>query len=536
MKENLVVWGTGNICKTCLIWNKQFNPDFYIDRNWQKKEFYGKKVLHPDEISDWDKLFIIIAVLDGHDIKQFLKAMGLMEKEDFIDFKDFFSEITDAFTALVELKERLTSFPRSSIDLFIVAPIFTARQNTLLLNLFKQYLDANPSLFTVIQAPLRVLKKEMASDYLNTIVFDEPLLCEFDSKNTDKDDVFCKYKDFHIELNEEEECWIEQLETRKYSSPKDVYLCRVLLMYTKELLAILNTNRIIIWGGWSRYSYMLQYVAEKYHIDYGFMEYGWIPGTVQFDTRGIAGQSKYAHESIKLCQLSSGTKRWSEISDVVQFVCREKFDSYISEGVIDEQKEVEKCKNGKTALFIGMSVSGTGIVPGTKYWKENISSVYDSLEEAVIDAAEVCFKNHILMIFKPHPDMIISSDFENKLILHHVLIIKKLPIDLLIMESDIAISMASAVDYKVLMYAKPLVKIGHTVMNKKGCTYEVECRGQLENNILMALKYGQTEKQKTCFFSLLDFLLQNQLWDDLSDRQKRYGKSLCEDFFGERQI
>ena len=103
-------------------------------------------------------------------------------------------------------------------------------------------------------------------------------------------------------------------------------------------------------------------------------------------------------------------------------------------------------------------------------------------------------------------------------------------IDKLIKLADVVVSIASSVDYKTLIYGKPLVQLGiHTLLGK-GCTYVVLEKGMLEKQICLALENGMTEEQIEKFDRLLQILLQKYLWDDLSDRSLRYGRSTDEDF------
>ena len=133
----------------------------------------------------------------------------------------------------------------------------------------------------------------------------------------------------------------------------------------------------------------------------------------------------------------------------------------------------------------------------------------------------------IYLIFKPHPGEPVP---ELKCGLEDVIIVRSMEIDRLICLADVAVSIASAVDYKVLIYGKPLVQLGITGLLGKGCTYTVSKKEMLEEQIHLALKNGMTKEQTENYNRLLQILLQRYLWDDMSDRNIRYGLSVERDF------
>ena len=66
------------------------------------------------------------------------------------------------------------------------------------------------------------------------------------------------------------------------------------MFYVNSLFSLLRPLKVVIWGGWSRLSLILAYIAKQNDIPFVFAEWGWVPGTIQFDPAGIAGNSVYA--------------------------------------------------------------------------------------------------------------------------------------------------------------------------------------------------------------------------------------------------
>ena len=112
-------------------------------------------------------------------------------------------------------------------------------------------------------------------------------------------------------LSKQEKEWIWKLEERKLQDDKSFSfkVTSEIYWYYKQVISILEPSKIIIWGGWTRESYILAELAKRNNIPYGFMEFGWIPGTYQFDRRGIAGQSEYAVNPDQILNCSVGHKK-----------------------------------------------------------------------------------------------------------------------------------------------------------------------------------------------------------------------------------
>lgn len=524
-----VFWGIGNICKTCLKWNDNINPDFYIDEKSECTEFNGKKVVRSMQITDWNDIFVIITVANDVEIKRCLREKGLTEGVDFVSYRDYFSQDEGIEANLANAGNIVNTQGNNHPTLFVV-PLFTTRQNDKMINFFRQYIACRKEERFIIQTNLEVLSAERAEEVMGAGVITEPCICRFDSPVVDKNKELSIYKDDEPLLSKDETEWIKGLESRKLSDENDEKLSRVLYDYTKRLIDIINPKCIIIWGGWRRYSYILSRVAEIRGIPHGFMEYGWLPGTFQFDPCGIAGQGKCATIS-KKCDVDTVTSmEYEYIKNIFKYITDNKLDTMNFRKNEHEMKLVDGDNNHRLVTFIGMSTTGTGIQPGSEYWKKYMSETFDSVEEAVEYAAKICSRNNIKMVFKPHPDMLIKQSFMDVLNTYEVIIVKDISIDYLIEASDVVVSMASAVDYKVLMYGKPLIKVGQTGMNEKGCTYEVKQSEQFEDNLLSAIANGQTDEQKYRYVCYVKELLDKYLWDDLEEKSIRYGRGINENF------
>lgn len=85
--KKVAIWGTGNMAKKFYTYSKNLNIECYIDSNKSINMFFDIPVISPDEIQNWKKYFIIIAVVKDEEIRDKLSRQGLKENEDYVGFQ-----------------------------------------------------------------------------------------------------------------------------------------------------------------------------------------------------------------------------------------------------------------------------------------------------------------------------------------------------------------------------------------------------------------------------------------------------------------
>ncbi len=106
---SIIIWGTGKRAEKFMLEEQGLNPQFFVDKKPRDNFFYGIKVVLPDQIEDWRNSFVIIAVEDDRDIREFLSEKGLHAGTDFCSSLDFIERPS--------LLLRKTIFDPSSYDL-----------------------------------------------------------------------------------------------------------------------------------------------------------------------------------------------------------------------------------------------------------------------------------------------------------------------------------------------------------------------------------------------------------------------------------
>ncbi len=526
MRNNirLVYWGAGKIGKLCL---KQFTntcPEFFIDSYWENGTFYDISVKRPDEIEKWDELFIVITTTAFEEIEAILINKKLVRNKNYSSYQDYFCikkvTIEERIKFYQEFIEKNQKYKNS---ILITAPIFSGRAVELLVHFFRQYaIKIRPQKCVLISH----------AAVINEINFEKIMGYPAFNDNITFD---IKHLIHEILLSEDEKKWICELQERKLCEDKELSYSMIAesYWYYKNIISIFEPSKVIIWSGWTYQSHILAELSKRNRIPYGFMEIGWIPGTLQFDRRGIAGQSEYAVDPDKLLNLKIKNKQ-SKMKKIREYIISNRIDT----GVFRESEEDERNlsridKQKKTIFFVGMDDYGMGMNPQADYWKKYVSSNFKSTLDAVLFVAKICEKNGWNFIFKPHPNPAHKNELSEDLI-QSIIQIKYMEIDRLIQLCDAVISIASAVDYKVLIYGKALIQLGHTTLRGKGCSYEVFDVNEIEPQLRIALEKGMTKEQNENFELHMAQLLENYLWDDLSERELRYGQTLDTDFFERR--
>lgn len=84
--RKILVWGTGRMSRLFMEQEPDFPVEAFIDTYRKTDTFFGRKVFLPEEVSDWKKYYVIIAVGRAREIKEKLFEYELIEDKDFTDY------------------------------------------------------------------------------------------------------------------------------------------------------------------------------------------------------------------------------------------------------------------------------------------------------------------------------------------------------------------------------------------------------------------------------------------------------------------
>lgn len=543
--KKIVFWGTGKIANMCLKHFPDIVPQFFIDSNWNTTEkFQGFPVYRPDEVKDWDELFVIVAtgVVAYEEIENLLKKKGLIKEKDYVYIRQFLGHHKKTVAeSLAFIKDSIYKNECYKNSTLIYAAVFVNRISDILTNFFRAYGQSKQN--CVFITLLNYFNEEYAEKQIGMPVFDVPSICMWPGKKRGNvlglEDELEHIDEFghESELSADEKKWLRNMEQRKSCLDQELSykITAEIYWYFKKVFAMIQPKEVIIWGGWQRVQYILADISKRNNIPFGFMEFGWIPGTIQFDRRGIAGQSEYAVHPEKILNLPIMNKDM-DMKAIREYIKKTQLDNGMFRlNDLDEESYSRIDKTRKTIFFVGMDDFGMKMNPQSEYWSEYVSSYFRSTLDAVLYVAKICERNDWNLVFKPHPSSVNDAGNGPAKLPQSLIFIRNMQIDRLIESADAVVSIASSVDYKALIYGKPLVSLGHTTLHEKGCCYEPKDMDDIERQLKLAVDNGMTEQQNANFERHMAQLLENYLWDDLSERDLRYGLSLDTDFFGRLQ-
>ncbi len=529
--KTLVYWGVGLVCKTCLEYRKDFSPAFLIDQN-PKGQINGLEVKSPEQIDDWKNLFIVITTIYVGEVEKHLSSLGLVKDRDFAFYKDFFDIKSDITSSLEAMNTYILQHKADKGGILLYTPCFNCRQKEIMTNFFFKYRAAHKAEPFIVISSIDAIPEECATEKIGAKVFNLADIVRWDGSKA-RYSMCLSSANAQIVLTDKEYQDVAEIEDIKntFDKEKSLHISEQLYFYLKNIVDIISPKKFIIWGGETRMGLMLDRIANDRHIQHGFMEHGWLSGTYQFDRRGIGGMSEYA-ENPSVLMDKPIKNPLLDVEKIKEYVINSGIDSgtTLFKSNVEDERQLKKLLPTKKTVFL-VGYGDVKINVNTAFWNRYYSGVVKSNEEAFYLVKTACLNKGYNFIYKPHPSSRSLSEDEKFRNDKDVIYITDMSIDSLIKMADVVVSTRSAVDYKVLVYSKPLVSLGRTTLQNQQMIYEVQNASEVQSKIENAMRYGMTKEQKERFNLHLHKLLENHLWDELSHEEFKYGLSLENDFF-----
>ncbi len=517
--RKLAFWGIGYVYNNIRKWYGEIIPDVFIDTYSKRKEYYGVKVLNPRDIDNWKEYFIVITTDAFDQIKHNLNEEGLEKDKDYALYREYFGikhrNIDEFCRDLNKWHEENRRNTEESITA-IFAPIFDSRNSDMMVHFFREYAKKNsPDKTCIAFVGCSQVSEEKATEILGMPVF---ILADLSEEIN---------QGICLDANVGRRSFISyMLELKRYFETDREELELSYVFYEK-IISIIEPTRLILWGSGLPAQLILRDIAQKKDIEYRFLEYGWIPGTINVDIGGFEERRTI-------------TQRLRKIDH--KYNTKEIIDYIISAGLdngkrlfVDSEMDANSLKRinseKRTIFLAGMDDEGMAFNPNHSFWKENISCAFSSTRELLKDLIHICKKEDWNLVFKPHPNELGRDKLIPEWISEGSVVVQHTSLDKLIEMSDATVCISSVVNYKVLIHNKPLIQCGYTPLFGENCAYDVTTPDNLEKVIEIALDQGVTDKHRENFCEHLQGLLNTCLWDDLSDRRIRYGLTLDRDFF-----
>lgn len=299
----------------------------------------------------------------------------------------------------------------------------------------------------------------------------------------------------------------------------DIYLCK--------LLKKVKPDMVIMWNEFYAFHGVLKAICEKLRITIQYMEFGCIPGTIALEEGGQQGESYPARHPYRFNHLAITKEEVEQAKQVAMFIKKEQLNRNI-QPLWGNVKNVflKRVTDGPIVTYMGQNDYESGMYPYTKNAKKYHSPVFRSTLKGLEYLSVLSIKNGWRLVYKPHPIVEIMGSEKTLLEQIECQIASDVNIHELIDDSDVIITILSQAAYVALFREKPVVLLGYMQLHHSGAAYEALKLGNVESKIKKALSSGYTAKQRECFYKHIARTLKYYLYDDMNEREMRYGRKL----------
>lgn len=532
--KKVVVWGTGLIASRFIGSLTEDKICFFIDSNLKKngKTFWGRKIIHPSLIEDWEELYVLVPYNYYDEIKKQLLQNGLKEKIDFDEYGRNilfdYSLIEDEVTISLErLTEERDNFFNKTI---VIASFFTLSKGyEKYFNDWNKLMGGKEFAFfsdntwlpieyhgTDIELPIWVLpsffSRELAPAHVEDVLVTEEMLELIKQKNylqVASQNLRCRYQNMG--------------EGFEY---KIVYYS---YKYIVEAFEYLKPKRVMLYCSFINSHIIISGICKDMNIPVVYTHQGVLPGTFAFEEIGEMGESIPSRYPIAFSKLQVDDIEYKNAEKVWDFLNKSKLNRKIQPqiDVSDILKRINS--NAPIIFYAGQKDTDSGFMPYTEETKKYHSPIFKSSLEAAVYLADICHKRKWNFIFKPHPMETLHEE-DKGLLPPTTILVEQGDINELIDLSDVVVTIFSQTAYVSLIRHKSTVMLGYNQLREKGCCYEAYSLECIEEKLVEALKKGMTETQKRCFTTHIAQLLKYYLYDDFCEREFRYGREMARDW------
>lgn len=537
MEKKIVIWGIGDRSRA---FSKLINelPEFYLDNDISKDgtTFFGRPVVHPSRVDNWEDYKIIIANSFYDEIKEQLLSYGLEETKDFV----FYGNIVNNKAKLKKLMEdsekwldnvvRENGQHRGKIMVFGAMLSFDKNSHVVFNNFVKHGCDN----FLVVSEnnAAQELDKQGLVHFQYICL---PLLF---------------WANFHLQKGEinaidvpeeimtyiySNECLANACEDFKAKNRADIedgfaeYMVYSAEKFLDRFLAYFKPQTVFMWNQFYPFHQILAYVCKKQGIDIAYMEYGAIPGTYHVEHRGQMGESTVAVNWNEFQELPISPEEIENARKIRQYLKK----SGLNRKPQPQNNAIEQIKkklrpDKPVIVFTGQNDYESGMYPYTEKAQKYHSPVFSSSGEAAISISQIAAKNGWNFIYKPHPICVVNDAEIESMLAEGSIYVSQCDINALIDIADLHMTILSTTAYISLIREKATMLLGYIQLRGKGCTYEAFSYREIEGEMFKALACGYTKEQRSAFDEHIARMVKYYCYDDNSSREIRYGKELLD--------
>lgn len=268
-----------------------------------------------------------------------------------------------------------------------------------------------------------------------------------------------------------------------------------ILLLSSYFTKVIQEKNPVLWVMWHKFNghhQTLTHVCRKLDQPYLYIEYGVLPGTVNFDPIGQMAESWVTQRNKEFLALPFDKADLKTAEKYLDHVRRLKKCRKPQDSGVDIRPIIEKAhKRGRKIVFYaGQNDWASGILPRALPESKVHSQVYDDTIDALQHLSEVAEKLDCQILFKPHP---LVEDRHRDVYLPYpdrVDFVLGANIFECMEMSDVTTTIVSQVCYLALVHNRPCLLLGRNQLRGKGCTNQVSRRDELEKWLAKSMEDG----------------------------------------------
>lgn len=453
------------------------------------------------------------------------------EKQEYLAYKteqDFYNNLNSGIMSLKEMK-----IPEDGREIVLIAGAMVAFDKGIIyfLNeLARRNKDKRYILLSEVTAEFRrktdmciefeyictphLLAKEIVVPYFNVMVSKDMMKC-------------VKGKKYLKEA-------VQNLEARHVNMGRGYATALIYYadLYLRELIGKVKPSLVVLWNEFYAFHSVFKHICLSQKIPVRYMEFGCIPGTVVLEADGQQGESYPARYPRKFNRLTIANEEIEQAKQVVDYIKKEQLNRNIQPSWGKTKELFFKQKAGRPIVtYMGQNDYESGMYPYTRTAKRYHSPIFESTLKGLEYLKNLAIKNDWNLVYKPHPIVDVMGSEKTTLRQLDCPVVSDVNIHELIDCSDVVITILSQVAYVSLFRQKPVVLLGYMQLHSSGAVYEAYRRDCVEKSIKRAICNGYTEEQQKNFYEHIARELKYYLYDDMAERELRYGQIIEEKFF-----
>ncbi len=298
--------------------------------------------------------------------------------------------------------------------------------------------------------------------------------------------------------------------------------------YIASLLSRIKPEKVVLWNQFYAFHRIFTAICKLKKINVEYIEFGCLPGTIEFDELGQMGESRIAKDYKNFRRRPTNSSEVRDMIDILDYLKRSGLNRNSQPERLFQNKQIYRYSSKRhTVAYFGQNDYESGIYPYTNSSRKFHSPVFKSTLEALSFLVTLSIKNEWNFVYKPHPIMkALGLELDDTVSEAQKYLIDDVDINCLIDCVDVIVTIFSQSAYIALIREKPVVMLGYMQLRGKGCTYEAFHRWQIEKKIKKALKEKVTEKQKKKFVEHCTQLKKYCLIDDMQPKELKTGRDL----------